>query len=131
VIGLAEWNDGCYHPVPTIIEAARVLYSGSSVREITHSHAGLQNLTETTDYVLSVVSEAQRNNRKVLCFLTGIPGAGKTLAGLNVVHSREVCAKYCRRVHSNQSQNSPKLLAGGPEAIGLYLFRSPTRRFTH
>src|SRR5215469_2322169 len=54
-IGLAEWNDGCYHPVPTIIEAARALYSGTSVREITHSHAGLLNLTKTTDYVLSVV----------------------------------------------------------------------------
>ena len=48
---------------------------------------GIHNLTKTTDYVVSVVSEAQRNNRKVVCFVTGIPGAGETLAGLNVVHS--------------------------------------------
>jgi hypothetical protein len=89
-IGLAEWNHGIYHPVPTIIEAATALYSGMSVREITHSHAGAHNLTKTTDFVLGVVAEAQRHNQKVACFVTGIPGAGKTLAGLNVVHNPEV-----------------------------------------
>jgi hypothetical protein len=89
-ISLADWNHGIYHPVPTIIEAATALYAGMSVREITHSHAGAHNLTKTTDFVLRVVSEAQGNHQKIACFVTGIPGAGKTLAGLNVVHNPDV-----------------------------------------
>jgi len=89
-IGLAEWDDGVYHPVPTIIEAATALYAGMSVREITHSHAGTHNLTKTTDCILGMVGEAQRLSQKVICFVTGIPGAGKTLAGLNVVHNPEI-----------------------------------------
>lgn len=89
-IDLHQWNDGLYEPVPSVIEAATTLYAGMSVREIGRSHADTHNLTKTTDFVLKVIADAQRNQQKVICFITGIPGAGKTLAGLNFVHNPEI-----------------------------------------
>jgi Uncharacterized conserved protein (DUF2075) len=89
-ISLAAWNEGLYEPVPTVLEAAMALYGGMSVREITRSHAGIHNLTKTTDFILRTVVEAQRKSQKVICFVTGIPGAGKTLVGLNLVHNPEI-----------------------------------------
>lgn len=89
-INCFEWNQGLYRPVPSIIEAATALYSGASVREITHSHSGLENLTRTAEFVLQAVVKAQRERAKLICFVTGIPGAGKTLAGLNLVHDPQI-----------------------------------------
>jgi putative protein kinase ArgK-like GTPase of G3E family len=82
-------NESKYFPTPTIIEAAQSLYSGQNVKEISRSHAGAENLTETTNAVISAIKEAQTTNSKIICFITGVPGAGKTLAGLNIVHNRE------------------------------------------
>lgn len=76
-------------PTPTIIEAAQHLFSGQNVREISRSHAGSENLTETTDAILNAIKAAQDNHEKIICFITGVPGAGKTLAGLNIVHNVE------------------------------------------
>lgn len=84
------WDDSPYHPVPTIIEAARLLYAGQGVRDIGHAHADAINLTATADALVRAISEAQSESRKTICFVTGIPGAGKTLAGLNVIHSPEI-----------------------------------------
>jgi hypothetical protein len=89
---LKDWDEGMYEPVPTVIEAAMALYAGMSVREIARSHAGEENLTSVTDYLLKVVRQAQERHEKVICFVTGIPGAGKTLAGLNLVHNRAIHA---------------------------------------
>ncbi len=89
-IDLREWNEGRYHPVPTIIEAATALYSRMSVREITHSHAGAENLTVTTDFVLNAIIQAQKENHKIICFITGVPGAGKTLVGMNLAHNPDI-----------------------------------------
>lgn len=89
-IALTEWDEGLYEPVPTVIEAAMALYSGMSVREITRSHAGVHNLSHTTEFVLAAIAQAQKNNQKLICFITGIPGAGKTLAGLNLVHDPDI-----------------------------------------
>lgn len=86
-IDVARWDASAYRPVPTIIEAAESLFAGHDVREIAHSHAGATNLTATSTRLLEVIREAQTQRRKVVCFVTGIPGAGKTLAGLNVVHN--------------------------------------------
>lgn len=85
-----EWDKGLYEPVPTVIEAAMAMYSGMSVREITRSHAGVHNLTRTTEFVLQAIAQAQEKNEKLICFITGIPGAGKTLAGLNLVHNPDI-----------------------------------------
>jgi Uncharacterized conserved protein (DUF2075) len=84
--GLA-WDLSPYRPVPTIVEAAEALFAGHNVREIAHSHAGAINLTKTSDKLINIIERAQREGLKVACFVTGIPGAGKTLAGLNVVHN--------------------------------------------
>ena len=86
-IDAAAWDLSAYHPVPTIIEAAEALYAGHDVREITHSHAGKTNLTKTSDKLLEIIQRAQRDSLKIVCFVTGIPGAGKTLAGLDIVHN--------------------------------------------
>jgi hypothetical protein len=83
------WNDSEYLPTPTIIEAAQHLFSGQNVREISRSHAGSENLTLTTNAILKAIKDAQENNEKIICFITGVPGAGKTLAGLNIVHNVE------------------------------------------
>jgi len=81
------WDVSAYRPVPTIIEAAESLYAGHNVREIAHSHAGAINLTLTSDRLVEIIQQAQQRREKVVCFVTGVPGAGKTLAGLNVVHN--------------------------------------------
>ena len=81
------WDNSPYRPVPTIIEAAEVLFAGHNVSEIAHSHAGVTNLTTTSDRLVDIIQQAQRRSEKVICFVTGVPGAGKTLAGLNIVHN--------------------------------------------
>jgi hypothetical protein len=79
-----DWQQGRYSPTPTIIEAARALYSGHSVDEISRSDAGATNLTFTTEAIEETIRWAKEKRRKVICFVTGVPGAGKTLVGLNV-----------------------------------------------
>src|ERR1039457_598192 len=81
------WDKSPYRPVPTIIEAAEVLFAGHNVSEIAHSYAGATNLTITSNRLVEIIQQAQRQSEKVICFVTGVPGAGKTLAGLNVVHN--------------------------------------------
>lgn len=89
-ISLEQWDEGAYEPVPTVIEAAIALYQGMSVREIARSHAGQENLAKVADFLLESIRNAQLQGQKVICFVTGIPGAGKTLAGLNLVHSQDI-----------------------------------------
>ncbi len=86
-IDSTAWDCSPYRPVPTIIEAAEVLFAGHNVREIDHSHAGATNLTVTSERLVEIIQQAQRQSEKIICFVTGVPGAGKTLAGLNVVHN--------------------------------------------
>ena len=79
-----EWEAGRYCPTPTIIEAATALYSGHSVAEISRRDADAINLTQTSDAISGIIRAAKANSRKALCFVTGVPGAGKTLVGLNI-----------------------------------------------
>ena len=81
-----QWMDSPYRPTPTIIEAATLIYERHDVREISHRYA--YNLDRTTEMLLREVRDAQQFGRRTICFITGIPGAGKTLTGLNVVHSK-------------------------------------------
>ncbi|MES2632480.1 MAG: DUF2075 domain-containing protein [Pseudomonadota bacterium] len=80
----AVWEQGRYKPTPTIVEAARALYAGHSVEEISGSGAEAKNLGETTQAVISLVHRAVQDRQKIVCFVTGVPGAGKTLVGLNI-----------------------------------------------
>ncbi len=80
----ARWEQGRYCPTPTIIEAAMALYSGHSVRDISRSDASAINLSQTSDALSDIIRLAKANSHKVICFVTGVPGAGKTLVGLNI-----------------------------------------------
>ena len=77
------WAHGRYSPTPTIIQAASALYANHNVEDITRCDAG-ENLKTTTDFILGVIEHAKLNHEKSICFVTGVPGAGKTLVGLNV-----------------------------------------------
>ena len=83
-----QWAASGYKPTPTIIEAAQALYQGHRVEEITRSDAGAKNLSETTTCLEKIIEEAKAKRHKAICFVTGVPGAGKTLAGLNLVTHR-------------------------------------------
>ena len=80
-IYLDKWLNSRYVPTPTIIEAAKVLYSKHSVEDISQNEAA-ENLTKTSMAVRKILSK--QNHQKSICFITGVPGAGKTLAGLNI-----------------------------------------------
>ena len=82
------WSRAPYHPVPTIVEAARALYAQHSVEAIARFDAGAKNLNLTSRRIEELVDEAQSLSRKRICFVTGVPGAGKTLVGLNVATRR-------------------------------------------
>jgi hypothetical protein len=83
------WFMGRYRPTPTIVEAAQALYRGHDVEEISRSEAGAENLSRTADYVAQAIETAKRGSRKIICFITGVPGSGKTLAGLNFATARQ------------------------------------------
>jgi len=78
-----SWIEAPYRPVPTIVEAACMLYGRHGVADISAAHADKQNLTRTTDAILDAIAQARAANARVVLFVTGIPGAGKTLCGLN------------------------------------------------
>ena len=79
-----EWVSSPYQPTPTIIEAAQSLYSRHSVEAISRHDAGARNLAVTSKRVEELIKKAARDSEKHIIFLTGVPGAGKTLVGLNV-----------------------------------------------
>ncbi|WP_019125757.1 DUF2075 domain-containing protein [Peptoniphilus grossensis] len=78
------WISSEYFPTPTIIEAAQALYTNHSVMDIARNDAGAKNLTLTTNALNEIISFSKQNHRKSICFVTGVPGAGKTLVGLNL-----------------------------------------------
>jgi len=82
------WATSIYKPTPTIIEAAQALYKGHNVKEISRSDSGAINLSETTETINRIIENSKHKNLKSICFITGVPGAGKTLAGLNIANER-------------------------------------------
>ena len=83
-VALRDWVRSRYEPTPTIVEAASALYTQHSVEEITRHEAEGEQLDRTTKYVMQVIHETKERKGKSICFVTGVPGAGKTLVGLNV-----------------------------------------------
>ena len=79
-----KWGASPYQPTPTIIEAAQTLYAQHSVDAIARHDAGARNLKVTSQRIEELVEEARRKKHKIIVFVTGVPGAGKTLVGLNV-----------------------------------------------
>lgn len=83
-IDTRRWARGTYKPTPTIIDAALALYGGHRVEDISRREAEAINLTQTTARIDEVIREARAGSHKAVCFVTGVPGAGKTLVGLDV-----------------------------------------------
>lgn len=83
-IDIESWANGRYSPTPTIIEAATTLYRQHSVEEISRNDASAKNLKVTSLAVSEIIANAKDKNEKAICFVTGVPGAGKTLVGLDV-----------------------------------------------
>jgi hypothetical protein len=79
-----QWESGRYCPTPTIIEAAMALYNGHSVNDISRSDASAINLSDTSDAISEIIRLSKEKSYKSICFVTGVPGAGKTLVGLNI-----------------------------------------------
>ncbi|MBC7520178.1 MAG: DUF2075 domain-containing protein [Sandarakinorhabdus sp.] len=99
------WAAGSYRPTPSIIEAAEALYRGHDVAEISRSEAGAENLTRTAAAIEAVVAEMKATSQKAICFVTGVPGAGKTLAGLNIA---------CGRMRRDIGEDATFLSGNGP-----------------
>ena len=100
-----RWSRTGYKPTPTIIEAAQALYQGHRVEDITRSDAGAKNLSQTASCLSEIIEDAKANRRKAICFVTGVPGAGKTLAGLNLV---------TLRTKAHQDEHAVFLSGNGP-----------------
>ncbi len=99
------WIDSRYAPTPTIIEAAQSLYRNHGVDDISRNDAGAKNLTITTKAISNIIEDCKRNNRKAICFVTGVPGAGKTLAGLNIANERH---------HFDEDEHAVFISGNGP-----------------
>jgi hypothetical protein len=81
-----DWAASGYMPTPTIVEAAQALYAQHAVEDIAKTEADVTNLGVTSERLLEVIHKARLNRQKVICFVTGVPGAGKTLVGLNIAN---------------------------------------------
>jgi hypothetical protein len=101
------WFAAGYRPTPTIIEASQALYRGHAVAEITRSEAGADNLGATTNVLNQVIDRARSMGKKAICLVTGVPGAGKTLAGLNLSSER-------RRIDTTGVEHAVFLSGNGP-----------------
>ena len=99
------WQSGRYHPTPTIVEAARALYAGHAVEEISRSDAGAANLTVTANRLAALIAQVRERHEKAIFFVTGVPGAGKTLVGLDIAN---------RHTDENDSLYSVYLSGNGP-----------------
>lgn len=80
------WLESRYSPTPTIIEAAQALYAQHGVKDISRSDSGAHNLSTTTEAIKEIIEKSKNKRRKTIVFVTGVPGAGKTLAGINIAN---------------------------------------------
>lgn len=87
-LDFTAWQESVYKPTPTIIEAAQALYRGHDVTEISRSDSGAINLSRTSAAISEIIDHSKKYSQKSICFITGVPGAGKTLAGLNIANER-------------------------------------------
>ena len=122
------WAESAYQPTPTIVEAAQALYRGHRVLSIARSDAGAINLTRTGSCVTHIIDEAKRNGQKVLCLITGVPGAGKTLAGLNIATERMRVDEASHAVFLSGNDPLVKVLREALAIDAVDQSRAPTGR---
>lgn len=107
-IDATGWLAGPYRPTPTIIEAAKALYANHDVKDISRSDAGAINLAKTSEQLQEIITSSRLNKQKTICFVTGVPGAGKTLVGLNIATS-----------HSNGDDDFAVFLSGNGPLVAV------------
>ena len=83
-IDFDRWFNSPYYPTPTIIDAAVDAYNNIDISEIANSEAGSENIAKCQSEIEKIIDFSKNNKRKSICFITGVPGAGKTLVGLNI-----------------------------------------------
>jgi len=103
----SDWINSSYLPTPTIIEASKILYRGHGVTDISRNEAGSDNLGQTSILLNQIIDYSEKNNEKSIIFLTGVPGAGKTLAGLNLACEKRRKDKYGQKNAVFVSGNVP------------------------
>ncbi len=120
-LDIDEWMAKGYKPTPTIVEAAEVLYRTHNVTDISRSDAGAKNLLDTSKCVSGVIDRARLRQQKAICFVTGVPGSGKTLAGLNIA---------TRRSEEHHDEHAVFLSGNGPlvEVLREALARDKVQR---
>ncbi len=96
-----SWDQSPYYPVPSIIEAAVALRSGLSIREIAHSEASEHAIGIVRETIQGYVDRAREQSKHIICFLTGVPGSGKTLVGLSLAHSHQIQANAIHFMSGN------------------------------
>ena len=109
-LSVEEWISSGYKPTPTIVEAAQALYDGHTVENISRSDSGVKNLRQTSECILEIIGHSKKNHRKSICFITGVPGSGKTLAGLNMA---------TRRFDNASDEHAVFLSGNGPLVVVL------------
>ena len=107
ILDANEWFDSTYKPTPTIIEAAQALYRNHNVADITRNDAA--DLTVTTETIKSIVAKSKAEKRKSIIFVTGVPGAGKTLVGLNLAND----------LHNNTEDEHAVFLSGNHPLVSV------------
>lgn len=115
------WESGRYSPTPTIVEAAMALYAGHNVGDITRNDAGEINISKTSEAISQIIEDSKNNNKKSICFVTGVPGAGKTMVGLDIA---------TKHIDMESEQYSVFLSGNGPlvEILREALTRDKVRR---
>jgi len=106
-ITLNEWSAGEYVPVPSIIEAARALYTSHHVEELRAALSTRDALRNTTERIVEIIEDSRRRNARTIAFVTGVPGSGKTLVGLNAVHDPRVLRAAAQQRAVYLSGNTP------------------------
>lgn len=122
-IDVQAWLHSSYKPTPTIIEAAQALYANHDVSDIARNDAGAQNLHQTSQALKDIIHQARLHQRKTICFVTGVPGAGKTLVGLNIATN----------VSADKEEQAVFLSGNGPlvEVLTEALARDSVSRNAH
>ena len=115
-IDAKNWSDGSYSPTPTIIEAAMALYNNHSVADISRSDAAAINLTQTSDSISEIIEKSKTFNEKSICLITGVPGAGKTLVGLDIANK-----------HLNKEKGTTSVFLSGNGPLVAILREALTR----
>ncbi|MBL1150150.1 MAG: DUF2075 domain-containing protein [Armatimonadetes bacterium] len=115
-----RWLNGRYSPTPTIVEAATALYRGHSVQEISRSDASGQCLRDTCESISRIIASSKARSDKTICFVTGVPGAGKTLVGLNVANT-----------HSDQTSDLYSVFLSGNGPLVAVLREALARDAVH